>query len=48
MKKGTDCRQPRRMEKGAIVAAPKKPSEPGIMEKEASIFAAPKRWERIL
>ena len=36
------------MEKGAIVTAPKKSGEPGIMEKEASILAAPKRWECIL
>ena len=48
MGKGTDCRQPRRIEKEAIVAAPKKSGEPGIMEKEASILAAPKRWECIL
>ena len=30
------------------MAAPKKSGEPGIMEKEASILAAPKRWECIL
>ena len=44
-----DCRQLRRMEKGAsIVATPKKCGKPGRMEKEASIFAAPKRWEYVL